>query len=65
MAERAAAAAASAAEAAASGSGGGGLPAGLRMEDASALSVPGGRDGQTKIIREGGSGMVYSWSAAR
>ena len=30
-----------------------------------ALMQPGARDGQTKVIREDGGGMAYSWSAAR
>ena len=30
-----------------------------------ALTQPGARDGQTKVIREDGGGMAYSWSAAR
>lgn len=54
-------------EAAAAGSsqgGGSGLPAGLKLEDASALLVPGAKDGQTKIVREGGGAVAYGWSAA-
>ena len=30
-----------------------------------ALLTPGTRDGQTKIIREGGAGIAYNWSSAR
>ena len=43
---------------------GGGLPAGLRMEDASVLGQPGRRDGEVKVVREGGAGIAYSWDAA-
>ncbi|KAK9806981.1 hypothetical protein WJX72_009418 [[Myrmecia] bisecta] len=44
---------------------GGALPAGLTLEDASVLTQPGTRDGQTKVVREGGAGVAYSWDAAR
>lgn len=47
------------------GGGAGALPEGLTLEDPMVLTQPGSRDGQTKIIREGGGGMAYSWSAAR
>lgn len=43
----------------------GALPEGLTLEDPMVLTQPGNRDGQTKIVREGGGGMAYSWSAAR
>mmetsp|Transcript_16158 Transcript_16158/g.48409 ORF Transcript_16158/g.48409 Transcript_16158/m.48409 type:complete len:789 (+) Transcript_16158:141-2507(+) len=45
--------------------GGGALPDGLKMHDAMALMRAGERDGQTIVIREGGGGMAYSWSAQR
>ena len=66
----AAALAAKKAEAAASkddggGGGGGGLPAGLKLEDASVLLMPGTRDGQTKVVREGGAGVAYAWDASK
>ncbi len=60
------------AAAAATGSGGGGgggnaagLPAGLKLESEAALLQPGRKDGEMKVVREGGSGVVYSWNAAR
>jgi hypothetical protein len=43
----------------------GALPEGLTLEDPMALTQPGARDGQTRVIREDGGGMAYSWSAAR
>lgn len=49
----------------AGGGDGGALPEGLTLEDPMVLTQPGSRDGQTKIIREGGGGVAYSWSAAR
>jgi hypothetical protein len=49
----------------ADGGAGGALPEGLTLEDPMALTQPGARDGQTKVIREDGGGMAYSWSAAR
>lgn len=55
--------AASHAAANAESGGGNGLPAGLTLEDPSALNMPGTRDGQTKIIKEGSSGIAYSWDA--
>ena len=47
------------------GGGGGGLPAGLKLEDPSVLLQPGQRDGQTKVVREGGAGVAYAWDAAK
>lgn len=41
----------------------GGAPSGLKMEDASVLQRPGGRDGETKVVREAGAGVAYSWDA--
>ncbi len=41
------------------------LPAGLKMEEASVLLQPGKKDGETKIVKEGGAGVAYSWDAAR
>ena len=38
------------------------LPAGLNLEDASVLQQPGNKDGQIKVINEGGIGMAYSWN---
>lgn len=40
------------------------LPPGLKLEDANVLQSPGNRDGQIKVVREGGGGMAYSWDAA-
>lgn len=60
--------------ASASGSGGGGgggdasaagLPAGLKLESEAALLQPGKKDGEMKVVREAGSGVVYSWDAAK
>lgn len=51
-----------------SGEGGnaaGGLPAGLKLENEATLLQPGRRDGEMKVIREGGSGVVYTWDAAK
>lgn len=45
--------------------GGGGLPAGLKLEDPSVLLQPGQRDGQTKVVREGGAGVAYAWDATK
>ena len=47
------------------GGGGGSVPAGLKLEDPSALLVPGTKHGQTKFVREGGAGIVYSWDAEK
>lgn len=44
---------------------GGALPAGLTLEDPSVLQAPGARDGQTKIVSEGGGAVAYSWDAAK
>lgn len=44
---------------------GGALPAGLKMEEASVLLQPGKKDGETKIVKEGGAGVAYSWDASR
>ncbi|XP_063992024.1 phospholipase A-2-activating protein [Diachasmimorpha longicaudata] len=33
------------------------------LPDAAALSVPGKKDGQTLMVKEGGQGIAYSWSA--
>ncbi len=50
---------------AASGSGreGTGLPDGLKLEEESALLVPGKKAGEMKVVREGGGGVVYTWDA--
>lgn len=56
---------AAAAKDAGSGGGDGGLPAGLKLEDPSVLLMPGARDGQTKVVREGGAGVAYAWDAAK
>ena len=40
-----------------------GLPANLKLEDVSVLSVPGKRDGDIKCVNEMGVGVAYSWSA--
>lgn len=45
--------------------GGGGLPAGLKLEDPSVLLQPGTRDGQTRVVREGGAGVAYAWDASK
>ena len=47
------------------GGGGGGLPAGLKLEDPSVLLQPGSRDGQTRVVREGGAGVAYAWDASK
>ncbi|KAL4433027.1 hypothetical protein ABPG77_006454 [Micractinium sp. CCAP 211/92] len=57
--------AAAAAKDGGSGGGGGGLPAGLKLEDPSVLLMPGARDGQTKVVREGGAGVAYAWDASK
>ena len=44
---------------------GGQLPAGLKMEEASVLLQPGKKDGDTRIVKEGGAGVAYSWDASR
>ena len=41
------------------------MPPGLKLESEAALLQPGRKDGEMKVIREGGSGVVYSWNAAR
>ena len=41
------------------------LPPGLKLEDVSALQLPGTKDGQIKVIREAGAGMAYSWDSAQ
>ena len=59
--------------AAASASGGGGtdatleagLPQGLKLESEAVLLQPGRKDGEMKVVREGGSGVVYTWDAAK
>ena len=48
-----------------SGGGGGGLPAGLKLEDPAVLLQPGSRDGQTRVVREGGAGVAYAWDASK
>lgn len=58
--EAAAAAGASSEQEAAAG----GLPAGLTLEEPAALLVPGTKDGQTKVVREGGGAVAYGWSEA-
>ena len=54
-----------AAAAAKQGGGGGGLPAGVKLEDPSALEQPGTSHGKIKVVREGGTAMAYSWDAAK
>lgn len=49
----------------AEGAAGAGLPAGLKMEEASVLGQPGKKDGEIKVVNEGGAGIAYSWDAAR
>ncbi|KAL0051183.1 hypothetical protein WJX82_003205 [Trebouxia sp. C0006] len=44
---------------------GGQLPAGLKMEEASVLLQPGKKDGDTRIVKESGAGVAYSWNASR
>lgn len=65
--EASAAARKAAAAEASSGSGSGregtGLPDGLKLENESALLVPGKKAGEMKVIREGGGGVVYTWDA--
>lgn len=46
-------------------SAGGALPPGLKMEEASVLLQPGKKDGETKIVKEGGAGVAYSWDSSR
>lgn len=36
----------------------------ISVPDASALSEPGKKDGETKLVKEGGSVKAYSWSQA-
>jgi hypothetical protein len=43
----------------------GGLPEGLKLEPESALLVPGEKQGEMKVIREGGGGVVYTWDDAK
>jgi phospholipase A-2-activating protein len=41
------------------------LPPGVKLEEPSALSRPGAKDGATKVVREAnGAAMAYSWDAA-
>jgi phospholipase A-2-activating protein len=40
------------------------LPPGVKLEEPSALSRPGARDGATKVVREGASAVAYSWDGA-
>ena len=47
------------------GGGGDGLPEGMKMEDAAVLQAPGGREGQIVVVKEGSSGVAYSWDAAK
>lgn len=49
----------------ADGAAGAGLPPGLKMEEASVLVQPGKKDGEIKVVNEGGAGIAYSWDAAR
>ncbi len=58
MAERKASAAAASGSSAEAG-----LPDGLKLEAETALLQPGKKAGDTKVIREGGTGMVYTWDA--
>ena len=44
---------------------GGALPPGLKLEEASVLLQPGEKDGETKIVKEVGAGVAYSWDASR
>ena len=46
-------------------SAGSALPPGLKMEEASVLLQPGKKDGETKIVKEGGAGVAYSWDSSR
>lgn len=50
---------------AASGSGreGSCLPDGLKLEEESALLVPGKKAGEMKVVSEDGGGVVYTWDA--
>lgn len=41
-----------------------GLPQGVRLEDPSVLAAPGNKDGAVKVVREGGAGVAYQWSAS-
>ena len=43
---------------------GGTTPDGLTLEDPAVLQYPGASDGAVKVVREGGGGVAYSWSAA-
>ncbi len=47
------------------GGGGGAPPAGLELKDPLVLTQRGERDGQICVVREGGGGVAYTWSAAR
>lgn len=47
------------------GEGGVSLPSGLDLRDPLVLAAPGSRDGQTVIVKEGSSGVAYSWDAAK
>ncbi|KDD71777.1 PFU domain-containing protein, partial [Helicosporidium sp. ATCC 50920] len=42
-----------------------GLPPGVKLEDASALTRPGSRPGQIVVVREGGGAVAYSWDAGQ
>ncbi|KAG2485913.1 hypothetical protein HYH03_015357 [Edaphochlamys debaryana] len=59
------AAAAGGGEGGAGAGGGGALPPGLKVEEAFALSQPGGKDGENKFVKDGATGDVvaYSWDA--
>ena len=46
-------------------SAGAALPPGLKMEETSVLLQPGKKDGETKIVKEGGAGVAYSWDTSR
>ncbi|KAK3255871.1 hypothetical protein CYMTET_34970, partial [Cymbomonas tetramitiformis] len=50
-------------QAAAASASEGGAPDGLKMEGPEVLQFPGSSDGETKVVREGNTGMVYSWNA--
>lgn len=38
---------------------------GLKLEDPSVLQEPGSHPGQTRVVREGGTGVAYSWNETR
>ena len=60
MAERKASAAAASGSNAESG-----LPEGLKLEPEAALLQPGKKPGYMKVVREGGTGIVYTGDADR